>query len=269
MPTGWISRHPVAAFLAVAFGWTVTWDVVFTLFDLWTVMPVSIPRVWGPAIAAVVVAWAGETPVRAWLAQVLDWRVNPLLYIAAVVIPIAITNVQPVVEGLGGSVGYDPPAAIYYLPVWIALNMVLLGGTEELGWRGVLQPRWQQRVSVFTAGLAVGVAWWAWHLPLWFVPGTELVFEPGAFVTYTVFILGASTVLGGLVNLADGSVLPAMLMHASVNAGAFLAATGGVLDGSILVPLVVGAGLWWMLAAGLVYVYGWSMAPGEPVEPVA
>lgn len=265
----WIRRHALVAFGLVAFGWTWGWDATFFAFDLWDAIPISVPRVWGPAIAAVVVMWAGEASLREWVRRRLDWRVSPRYVLIALAVPTFITNVQPVVESLGGgSVVYDPPAAIYLLFAFIAVNAVLLGGTEELGWRGVVQPRLQQRMSVFASGLVVGAVWLVWHLPLFFTGNPNYSFEPAALLAYALTVLGSSVVLGALVNATEGNVLPAIVMHASVNAGAFLGATGGLLEGSSLVPLLVGSGLWWVLAGILVASYGPSMTPKPDVEPL-
>lgn len=268
-PRRWIRRHTLAAFGLVTFGWTWTWDGIFFVFNVWDVLPVSLPRVWGPAIAAIVVIWASKIPLRTWVRRRLTWRVPPRYLLVALGIPILITNIQPFVEALGGgTVMYDSPAPIYAILAFIAANMLLLGGTEELGWRGIAQPRLQQRRSVFTTGLVIGVAWWSWHLPLFFTGSSNYTFQVLPLLTYTLFILGASVVLGVFVNITEGNVLPVMLMHASVNVGALFVAEGGFLVGSPLVPLLVGSGLWWVLAGILLGLYGWSMTPTSHTEPI-
>lgn len=61
--------------------------------------------------------------------------------------------------------------------------MILLGGLEELGWRGILQPRLEKRISYIPAVLAVGTIWSIWHLPLWLISGTiQSVFPFGLYL---------------------------------------------------------------------------------------
>ncbi len=55
MLRAWIRRRQLAAFLLVTFGWTWGWDGVFFLVELWDTVPMSIPQVWGPLVATVVV----------------------------------------------------------------------------------------------------------------------------------------------------------------------------------------------------------------------
>ncbi|WP_396613916.1 CPBP family intramembrane glutamic endopeptidase (plasmid) [Haloferax sp. S1W] len=267
-----INRHRVPAFLLVVFGWAWGWDAVYYSLGWWKSLPVyinSFPRQWGLPIGAVLVVWASDIPLREWLSRVFQWRFPPWLYLGAVFLPLFIGEAQPVLAALGGgSVSYSPPAPPHLLFVFFLLNVVLFGGVEEFGWRGFLQPQFQERMSVLTASLAVGVLWWAWHLPLFF-GHPNFTPNPLFLAEYTVFVLGISTVLGALVNVTDGGVIPAVLMHAAINVGSILEGSGGILDGILSVSLVVGAGAWWLIAAVLVGLYGRSLTPKSMIESLS
>lgn len=265
----YVQRHQIPAFVLVAFGWTWTWDAIYYSFGWWETLPTTLPRQWGVPLGAIVVIWANDVPLGTWIKRIVDWRVHPGLYLVALLVPFVVTNVQPVVRALGGgSVTYSPPATLPLVALFVLVNMFILGGTEELGWRGFLQPCLQERTSVLTAGLGIGVLWWAWHLPL-FLGHQNFVLEPMPFLQYTMFVIGASTVFGAFVNVTGGRVLPVMLMHASTNLGALFDSSGGVLENSPLIPLIVGSGLWWLIAIGLVALYGRSMVPESKFEPLS
>jgi hypothetical protein len=153
-----------------------------------------------------------------------------------------------------------PPGPLSLILLFLFANAFVLGGIEEVGWRGFLQPRLQERTSVLPAGLAIGMVWWAWHLPL-FLGYRNFVLEPVPFRTYTTFVIGASVVFAAFVNLAEGSVLPLMVMHVMANVSAFIEGSGGTLDGSARLALVVGSGSWWLLVVALVILFGRSMMP--------
>lgn len=257
-----IRRNQLTAFVVVTFGWSWGWDAIFFAFDLWDVIPVSAPRVWGPVVAAAAVVWAKDTPLRTWFERTLTWRHRPSLYLVALFVPLLTTNVQQVLRALGGgSLAYAPPAPLPLVGLFLLANVFVLGGSEEVGWRGFLQPRLQERTSVLTAGLGIGVLWWSWHLPLFFTGNSNFALEPESFLAYATFVVGASTVLGAFVNVTDGGVLPLMVMHASINVGALLEGSGGALDGSPLIALLVGSGLWWLIVVVLVLRYGKAMVP--------
>jgi len=266
-----IRRHRVPAFLVVVFGWTWTWDALYYAFGWWKSLPVyinSFPRQWGLPLGAIVVVWASDVSLREWLGRVFRWRFSPWLYFGAVLLPVLIGETEPVLAALsGGSVRYSPPAPLHRLVGFFLLNVFLFGGIEEFGWRGFLQPKFQERLSVLTASLAVGVLWWAWHLPL-FLGHPNFTPDPLFLVQYTTFVLGVSTVLGALVNVTDGAVVPAVFMHAAINVGGIFEGSGGILEGTLPVVLVVGSGAWWLVAAVLVGLYGRSMTPGSQIEPL-
>lgn len=266
------NRHRIRAFLFVVFGWTWAWDAVYFAFGWWESLPIyinSFPRQWGLPIGAVVVVWASDVPLREWLGQMLQWRHHPAVYVGVVSLPVLIGELQPILAAVGGgSVRYDPPASLHLLVGFFLLNVFLFGGIEEFGWRGFLQPQFQERLSVLSAGLAVGVLWWAWHLPL-FLGHPNFAPDPGFLVYYTTFVLGLSTVLGTLVNVTNGAVVPAVFMHAAVNVGSVFVGSGGVLDGTLPISYIVGAGAWWLLTATLVGLYGRSMTPGSEIEPLS
>ncbi len=267
-----IARHRIPAFLLVTFGWTLTVDAVYYWFGWWSSLPIYIntfPRQWGLPMGAVVVAWASNVPLREWLGRVFQWRFPLWLVLGVVALPLVIDNIQPVIAALGGgSLSYSPPAPLHLLFVFFLLNVFLLGGVEEFGWRGFLQPEFQEQMSVLTAGLAVGVFWWAWHLPL-FLGHPNFTFEPLFMVQYFTVVISFSTVLGALVNVTDGGVIPAVVMHAALNVGSILQGSGGTLDGILLIPLVVGSGAWWLVVAVLVGLHGRSMVPKSVIEPLS
>jgi len=265
----WITQHRLGAFVLVTFGWSWAWDGVYYALGWWSSLPTTLPRQWGVPLGALVVIWASDVTVRSWLARRLQWRLHPGLYFIALLVPLGITNAQPVVRALGGgSVRYAPPAPLSLVVLFLLANALLLGGIEELGWRGFLQPRVQQHTSVLTAGVLIGVLWWTWHLPL-FLGHPNFSPDPLFVVQYTVFVIGASTVFGAFVNVTGGRVLPLMLMHASVNVGALLEGSGGVLGDSEVLPLVIGSGAWWLLVLVLVILFGPTMVPKSDINPVS
>jgi uncharacterized protein len=76
---------------------------------------------------------------------------------------------------------------IVYMPL-----MVLGGGLEEIGWRGILQPLMEERLPFLTAAGAEGIVWSVWHLPLWFVPdSSQSSFNFAAFMLYCI-VLGCT-----------------------------------------------------------------------------
>lgn len=262
-----LCRYPIATFLVVTFGWSYGFDALLFLFGWWDIFVAQLPRAWGPLVGAIVVLWANGHSLRGWFSRALDWRVRPRVYALALLLPLLITNLPPLLASLsGGSITYDPPAPLHLMVVWLVFVMLLQGGLEEFGWRGYLQPRLQAYTSVTGASLVIGLFWWAWHLPMFFTGNPHFVLEPGPFLAYFAFVIGVALVLGAFVNATGGRLLPVMLMHASINLGAFISVDNGYLAESV-VQDALGAGLWFLIALGLIAAYGVSMHSRPKLVP--
>ena len=127
------------------------------------------PRAFGPAIGAYVVLRAdeGRAGVRAWLRRLTLWRVDPKLYVFAVVaLPaLIIAGYAFLPDGYDklGDAGAAFPVSFLGMLIVLAL---LGGGQEEPGWRGLPCRGCSERYSPLGASVRLGVIWALWHLPL-------------------------------------------------------------------------------------------------------
>jgi len=98
-----------------------------------------------------------------------------------------------------------------------AANIFFYGFGEEVGWRGFALARLQARRSALTSALLIGVAWAAWHLPLF-------AFASG------LSSMGIAGVAGWLFSILTGSILMTWLFNASRGGVLAVALFHGVLD---------------------------------------
>ena len=92
--------------------------------------------------------------------------------------------------------------------LFYSLNVVaMLVGcfAEEIGWRGFLLPRLQEKHSLFVSSIIVGVLWGVWHLN--FTGGIL------GFVLYTATIIEMSVLMAWLFSKTKGSLLPMIIWH--------------------------------------------------------
>lgn len=99
----------------------------------------------------------------------------------------------------------------WFLFILFMPMMILGGGLEEIGWRGVFQPLLENRFSFFAAALIEGAIWSVWHLPLWLVPNTS----QGAmdFTAFTLYCITLGLTLAAAYRLTK-SVWVTILIHA-------------------------------------------------------
>ncbi len=132
------------------------------------------------------------------------------------------------------------------------------GGTlEELGWRGFAWPLLQAAMKhPLRAALLLGTLHWAWHLPREVLTLLGGIDPAGFLVSQGVFwalCLALAVVAGYCVNLAGGSVWPAVLVHGGTNLWSkalsdHVAPSFGVLDLRTLILFVLAIII--VLAAG-------------------
>jgi CAAX protease family protein len=187
------------------------------------------------------------------LRRMVRWRVAPVWYAVALLVPVAITLAATVFNVLLGAQSPSSAELGGWTSLFSTFALLLLipgigGAWEEPGWRGYALPRLQVGHSALFASLILWVFVVVWHLPLMIVgeiPWSEIV-----------FILGFVIVFNWVFNNANGSVLIIMLMHAMNN----------TISGSFFGPMFSGAdavrqawlyaALWCATAVVVVIVYG-------------
>jgi membrane protease YdiL (CAAX protease family) len=220
-----IKKHPVTAFFLLAFGFTwsvwapISYGYVHGSIELTpTVIVVYILGSFGPLLSAAIVTGLTGRSLRDWFSQALKWRVPVRWWLVAFFIPILLYALMAGIHMLmGGNFNLAEVSPLLALPGGFLSVFLWGGGNEELGWRGLALPRLQERYNPLVSGLIVGVVWTLWHAP----PGIiELGFASWAvdLPFYMVTVTGISIVATWLYNKTGGSVLLAMVFHASVNA---------------------------------------------------
>jgi membrane protease YdiL (CAAX protease family) len=234
-----LRRHDVVVFMLVAL--ILTWVVwvpramgapVGVVGQLWT---------WIPAIAALACAAVlyGRAGVRDLGRRLVLWRVSwwwyPVVLLGPLVFAIMVAGIAVL---LGEPWHAARPSALALSIPALALTLLVLALTdglgEELGWRGYLLPRLLNRYRAVAASLILGLYWWLWHLPLVWTKGSPLEGQP--LWLLLADLLAKSLIFTYVFLGTQGSVLIAILLHASTNLFAVSPATGP--DGDLAVPLV-------------------------------
>ena len=105
-------------------------------------------------------------------------------------------------------------AKIYIILLQLPL-FILIGGLEEIGWRGFLLPNLQKRFSAFKSTIITGIVWTVWHLPLFFIIGTYQELYSN-FYTFFLNTLGFTFILSIVYNNTK-SIFICIFCHASLN----------------------------------------------------
>src|SRR5918999_510962 len=247
--TAFVKRHPLVVFFILAYTLTRPLIPLVSVSPLW-----GFPALFGPALAAVIVATAadGKPSLKDLLGRVVRWRVGARWYAVALGLPVILALAA---AGLHLALGARSSIEFGGLSVLNFVVFVLIVG-EELGWRGYALPRLLARRSALAASLILGVLWGLWHLPPFFVPGAP---QHGLPITAFLLLTMAYSVLFTWIYLhTGGSVLLAALFHGAIN-----------LSQGLLLGGLDPARTYWLLAAvyglaALVLASGSARTFGEP-----
>ncbi|HRX17273.1 MAG TPA: CPBP family intramembrane metalloprotease [Spirochaetota bacterium] len=107
-----------------------------------------------------------------------------------------------------------PSIAIF--PVYWLAMVFLGGGQEEIGWRGYIMPFLEKRFGVFYGTVILGLVWAIWHLPLWFIPGSNQTYMN--FCVFVMLTTGYSFIFSWGLKKAGNRPMSGLVMHGTANA---------------------------------------------------
>ncbi len=140
----------------------------------------------------------------------------------------ALTTLRQMAEkaGVGMSAGQLLLVTIAQIVIMGPIINIIPTLGEELGWRGYLLPKLQQKYSDRTALLITGVIWGVWHAPVIAQGhnyGTAYWGFPYLGILAMILFCVAVGIIEGYVTIKLKSAIPAAMIHSAVNAGAGLA----------------------------------------------
>jgi len=224
----------VWGFLAFSHGWTwlfwgiVVWQGVDVWHTPWATALFAIGGL-GLPIAGVVMTGrvAGREGLRDLGRRIIDPGRISLGWWAAVLflmpaLKLTAGGLALLVGGTEAAFDWEEAVAQLAQPAdfLLYLGFVLLLGPlpEEIGWRGYLLDRLQLRFSALGASVLVGLAWFAWHGPLFFMAGyyARAGGAPDPLQFGVAILLGA-VLYTWIYNHTGRSVLAAILFHFAGN----------------------------------------------------
>ena len=238
-----IKKHPVLTYYALVFA--MSWGGILLIVggpggipgsseQVETLMPLVLLALFaGPSVGGLLTIQlvTGRAGLRDLLFRLLRWRVGARWYAAALLsAPIMVTTVLLALslfspEFIPGIVTTDNKIAL----LLFGIGWGLLGGglLEELGWTGFAVPALRLRYAAVTTALIVGLLHGTWHFLIALWAGGS--FSGGQWATYLLGILAfylgalpAYRVLMVWIYDRTGSLLVAMLMHASLSASTLI-----------------------------------------------
>jgi len=216
-------RHPLFFFFLMALGFTWVYELVFIVLLHLPLGTAVIPgQIIGPTFSAFLMTGLteGDAGMGRLLRRYVLWRVGWPWYLVVLIGIPALLLLTILV--LPGGMGAVRPIVQAYLVAYVIIFFVGGAFFEEPGWRGFALPRLQQRYGSLWGTLILGVLWAFWHLPVFLVPGfngagTGFAGVSIPFVEFVFGTMGMAVIFTWVFNNTRGSLLLAMLLHASLD----------------------------------------------------
>jgi len=191
--------------------------------------------------------------VRKSLSSLLKPKGSLWLYILALLFAPAIKIFSIPISNLLGLEVISEPDQVLGLSQLVGLIVIsflygffFTGGlNEETGWTGFALPRLQNRYSPFITSIILWFFWILWHMPMQ-ISGFWNP-ELDSFIRALIGTFFARFIFTWLYNKTNGSILPAIILHASANVSfVFLPVTHVhmILEAVITIFIIIKAKMW-------------------------
>ncbi len=236
-----IAKHPTAAYLLIAFGWT--WLIAFTMLFTGLADDVENPSLLfilcgilsgvSPSIASLIVTRisGGKDALRKLTGQFKikgqrGWTITTMVIVPAMT---ALTTLISHFFFREYRFVFTAPMIMMGL-IWPLFSS--LG--EEFGWRGYMLPRLIYRFGVMKAGMLLGILWEVWHLPMHYMAyRTYGAYMIPAFLTIGFINLTVNALIMSIIYVLNrGSLKLMVLYHYTITASAIILGALFVTDAS-------------------------------------
>ena len=173
-------------FLLLAYGWAWLWwiPVAWSRIDYQTsslLVAVVLIGVFGPGLAGILLTYRSDNPgeprdfwLRAFDFRRVQWRwilfmllLWPAMHVLANFLSTTLGSPPPASE-MVAQITAQPPFALVVVVLFFLQALL-----EDLGWRGYMQEQLLRFHTPIQSALIVGISHAFWHLPLFFIVGTN------------------------------------------------------------------------------------------------
>ncbi len=150
--------------------------------------------------------------------RALIWRLGKIYIVLLFLVPtlVIIAHILNVNFFEGSWPSHDIYQEPWMIPALLFLMFLLQLG-EEFGWRGFALDRLQSKLGPINASLVLGMLVALWHLPMFLAKGFGHHDNQLPFFQLATTLILMSFIMTWAQNKSRGSLIPAFLLHASIN----------------------------------------------------
>ncbi len=148
--------------------------------------------------------------------QILKWKIPLIWYL----FPIGIVIISQAFDATGqilvGSFEFNYSGIKkLYMIIPMVFLMIIGGGQEEIGWRGLLLPELLKKYSPIISSFLVGTVWALWHIPLFFIKGLPQYGQD--YISFTLGCISLSLYMTFLYQKTKSTLISGYWFHMVAN----------------------------------------------------
>lgn len=163
-----------------------------------------------PALSAISINkyFLNKEEFKKFTRKIIQVKSNLLWYIIIILLALS----QSFLPFLIGEATVAQPT---YMIIIMLPFMIIGGGLEEIGWRGLLLPILKEKFSSILSTIIIGFIWSIWHIPLWFITGT-MQSSMMNFFSFFIMVMGFSFILSAIY-IKTKNIFLCIITHALIN----------------------------------------------------
>ena len=195
---------------------------IFPVSDIFLkklILPMITLGAFGPLAGAVFALYheRGKGSSRKYLHGFLDLSLGWKAYIIPILISGGSTFIAWFLPELFGENRLPMLLPSLWVFIPCLLFMIFLGGgQEEFGWRGYALTLLENKFGIWSANLILGTIWAFWHIPLWFITGTNQTYMN--FGGFVLLMVGYSYIFSWMRNISGNRPFSGLYVHGLFNA---------------------------------------------------
>lgn len=181
------------------------------------IIPISAIGAFGPLVGAIYAIHKEKGHVKKYLRRFTDLKLGWKAY----VFPILIFGVSTFIAWFLPELFGEKRLNMLLPSIWIFIPCLIImilvgGGQEEFGWRGYALPILEKKYGLWGANIVLGIIWGFWHLPLWFIIGTNQTYMN--FWGFIIISIGYSFIFSWIKNISGDKPFTGIYVHGIANA---------------------------------------------------
>jgi membrane protease YdiL (CAAX protease family) len=208
-----VTKHPIIIFcLLNLILWVIIGGLNMTFFPSSFDYALMFPQ-WTPALSAIIVLGIanGKNGIKELFSKILIRKSSLKWSLVAVIIPIICCFVAYLIFALIEYKEFIPIKISRSIGVYFLFFIATVFGSfgEEIGWRGFMLPKLNEKYSLFISSLIVGLFWGFWHMR----------FHMGlpAFGMYIIVVVFFSFIFSWIYTKTNGNIFTSIVLHTSIN----------------------------------------------------